>query len=108
MKKIIIILLVSLAGCSNQTTPEFDVPMGGSLPNALQAQVASLTAQVTALQKQVNTNQSQMYSNASEMFSRTDRLDSLRRARKFDTTGIDPAFGKIINIREHFNLITFP
>jgi hypothetical protein len=109
MKKIIIILLVSLAGCSNQTTPEFDVPMGGSLPNYVStAAFNALQTQFTALQKQVNANQSQMYSNASEMFSRTDRLDSLRRARKFDTTGIDPAFGKIINKREHFNLITFP
>jgi hypothetical protein len=81
MKKIIIILLVSLAGCSNQTTPEFDVPMGGSLPNYVSLTAFNaLQAQVTALQKQVNTNQSQMYSNASEMFSRTDRLDSLRRA----------------------------
>jgi hypothetical protein len=116
MKKIIIILLVSLAGCSNQTTPELDVPMGSSLPsyvsltafNALQAQVASLTAQVTALQKQVNTNQSQMYDGFHEFYIRTDKLDSLRIASNSDTLGVDPKIGRIIQLRQHYQLITTP
>jgi hypothetical protein len=109
MKKIIVILLVSLAGCSNQTTPEFDVPMGGSLPNYVSLTAFNaLQAQFIALQKQVNTNQSQMYDGFHEFYIRTDKLDSLRIASNSDTLGVDPKIGRIIQLRQHYQLITTP
>jgi hypothetical protein len=109
MKKIIIILLVSLAGCSNQTTPELDVPMGSSVPNYVStAAFNALQTQFTALQKQVNANQSQMYDGFHEFYIRTDKLDSLRIASNSDTLGVDPKIGRIIQLRQHYQLITTP
>jgi basic membrane lipoprotein Med (substrate-binding protein (PBP1-ABC) superfamily) len=124
MKLIIIILLLVLSSCSQKQAQPIEKPMVMSATytsyvstttfNTLQAQVTALAAQLTALnavnatlQKQVSDNQNIMRTMFHEFYIRTDRLDSLRIADS-DTLGIDSKFGKIIQLRRNYQLITTP
>jgi basic membrane lipoprotein Med (substrate-binding protein (PBP1-ABC) superfamily) len=124
MKLIIIILLLVLSSCSQKQAQPIEKPMVMSATytsyvstttfNTLQAQVTALAAQLTALnavnatlQKQVSDNQNIMRTMFHEFYIRTDRLDSLRISDS-DTLGIDSKFGKIIQLRRNYQLITTP